>query len=391
MANITKHGKGWMARVFYLDNNGKRRSKSQSGFKTKTEAKLQAIEMEKKLINGHTLTDCNTPFPEYFWQWYLTFKEPILATKTKKSYEYTHNILKRYFKNISLSDITRTTYQSFLSEYGRNHAKETVSKINVHIKACVKNAVYDKLIERDFTTQTSIVFNKDNSRKIEYLNIKQIKLLVNYINDHLNYHFTSNYMILLAIYTGMRLGEIQGLQWQDINFNFKTIAIRRAWNELEGNFKDTKNESSKRIIHVNTDLLQCLAKLKDQIQPVTDQAQVFINQYHTVPTSNAVNKALRKLLKQLNINKQGFHFHSLRHTHVAYLLANQIDLYAISKRLGHSDIGTTSRIYAYLIDEYKIQTDSQIDKALNKISLNVNEQYGLKSVHTICTQNAHER
>ena len=61
------------------------------------------------------------------------------------------------------------------------------------------------------------------------------------------------------------------------------------------------------------------------------------------------------------------HFHSLRHTHVAYLLSENIDLYIISKRLGHSDISTTSRVYSYLIDEYKNRADNQIENIVDKL------------------------
>lgn len=378
MANIVKHGKGWMARVFYQDDNGKRRSKSKGGFKTKSEAKIYAVKLEKDLIDGNPLTNCDTPLPDYFWRWYLTFKEPVISYRTKKSYEYTHHVLQKYFKSTAISDISRTIYQSFLSEYGRQHAKETVSKINVHVKACIKNAVYDEIIKRDFTTQTTIVFNKNNSRKIEYLSIKELKALTAYLLNNLDKRYTSNYMLLTAIYTGMRLGEIQGLEWHDINFNFKTISIRRAWEETGRHFKDTKNESSKRIIHISFDLIEILKTLKTTQKPKTNKQQVFINQFNTVPASTAVNKTLRAALKATDINKPSFHFHSLRHTHVAYLLANQVDLYAISKRLGHSSISTTTNTYAYLINEYKDKTDSQIDKALDKI----NESVSAHSLHT---------
>ena len=198
-----------------------------------------------------------------------------------------------------------------------------------------------------------------------------MKQLIEYISSSFNPHFTSKYMIFLAVYTGMRLGELQGLEWRDINFNFKTISIRRAWSEFENDFKDTKNESSKRIIRVNSDALIPLSELKLAIKPKNDKQQVFLNQYGTVPTSSAVNKTLRESFKAIGITKKGFHFHSLRHTHVAYLLANQIDLYAISKRLGHKDIGTTSKVYSYLIDEYKAKTDNQIDNALSDIKSKV--------------------
>lgn len=374
MANIVRHGKGWMARVYYQDNDGKRKSKSKGGFKTKGEAKGYAIILEKELLDGGSLNDCDTPLPEYFWKWYETFKEPIISARTKKSYENTYSVLKKYFNGKALSDITRTTYQSFLTEYGKTHAKETIQKINVHVRACVKNALYDKLITRDFTERTSVVFDKTRTQQIEYLNIAQMKKLVEYVGNSLNPHFTSKYMILLAVYTGMRLGELQGLQWRDVNFNFKTISVRRAWSDVEDDFKETKNKSSIRTIRVNDDILNYFRSLKQSISPESSKQQVFLNQYGTVPTSNAVNKTLRESLKKINIEKRGFHFHSLRHTHVAYLLANQIDLYAISKRLGHSDIGTTSRVYSYLIDEYKAKTDTEIENALKQITSNDDSQ-----------------
>lgn len=95
---------------------------------------------------------------------------------------------------------------------------------------------------------------------------------------------------------------------------------------------------------------------------------VFENQYQTIPTSATVNKTLRECLADYTIDKKGFHFHSLRHTHVAHLLSEGIDIYAIAKRLGHSDITTTTRVYSYLIDEFKTRTDDLIASSLNKLS-----------------------
>lgn len=64
-----------------------------------------------------------------------------------------------------------------------------------------------------------------------------------------------------------------------------------------------------------------------------------------------------------------FHyFHSLRHSHVALLLYYGVDVYAISKRLGHADLTTTTRKYSYLIDEFKAKSDDHIEDLLNNFS-----------------------
>ena len=65
---------------------------------------------------------------------------------------------------------------------------------------------------------------------------------------------------------------------------------------------------------------------------------------------------------------KGFHFHSLRHSHVAYLLSRGIDIYIISKRLGHADVSTTTKVYSYLMDEYKAKNDQQIREELDNLS-----------------------
>lgn len=361
MATFVKKGKKWMTRISYKDANGKYQRENKGGFATKKEAQLYANEFEIRAAKG-PITQTSLSLPDYFWNWYKTYKEPKLADKTKATYAHVYRVLKKYFDNIPIKDVTRQQYQQFLTDYGSKHSKATIGKINLLTHACVKSAIYDEVIKKDFILNTTMVFDPKLTQKIEYLNISDLQKLINYLKSTLNPHFTSKYMILVAIYTGMRLGEIQALTWKDVNFQFKTISINKAWNEKYKKFKDTKNESSNRIIRVNNDLLDFLKQLN------TSNNQTFINQYGTVPTSNAVNKTLRESLKACNINLQGFHFHSLRHTHVAFLLYQGIDLYAISKRLGHKDITTTTKIYSYLIDEYKIKTDNQIEGVLNSLS-----------------------
>lgn len=364
LASIKKRGNYWQARVDYYDHNHKRHFKNKSGFATKREATIWATEKENELNVGNSITNSETPFDEYFWNWFEQFKEMNVTERTKLTYKQAYNALHNYLQD-PIGDITRKRYREFLNEYGHKHAKSTVSKYNSLYHACVKEAIYDGDIHKDFIANVDLVFDKKKTRQVEYLNVEETKKLCQYIMETKNRHFTSKYMILLAIYTGARLGEIQALTWKDINFSFKTIEINKAWYETTKKFKDTKNESSKRFIRVNDEVLDILKELKEN-----QKEMVFENQYGTIPSSAAVNKTLRECLRKIEINKRGFHFHSLRHTHVAYLLSEGIDIYAIAKRLGHSDITTTTRIYSYLIDEFKTRTDDLIASSLNKLNEN---------------------
>ncbi|MBB1063594.1 tyrosine-type recombinase/integrase [Limosilactobacillus fastidiosus] len=364
MSQVFKRGKAWSARIQWTDDDGKRCSKSQSAFPTKALANKWVIEQKAKLNKGVQI-DKEISLVDYYEQWFNTYKKEKLADITINRYVYTGNALKKFFKDTNIKNIKRSDYQKFINWYGANHAPVTVKKVNSIIRSCVKSAILDDYLFKDFTQRVELSANKSKVIKVDYLNLDEIKSLVKGTtkNIELRPGFTSRFMIITAIYTGMRLSEIQALTWKDIDFLHQAIDINKSWNMKQKDFKPTKNESSNRIIKVNTELLHYLKILRDHRK----SNLVFFNQFGTIPTSNAVNKTLRELLGSLNIHRRNFHFHSLRHSHVALLLANGVDLYAISKRLGHSNISTTANVYAYLIDEYKDKTDKQILQALSSI------------------------
>lgn len=365
MATYFKRGNTWSTKVRWYDSDGKRHSKSKSGFTTKNLAKQWAIDQESKLNKGIKISK-EISFTEYYETWVTTYKENKVSDITLDRYSYTGKALKEFFHDMNIKAITRADYQRFINEYGLDHAPATVKKVNSIIRACVKSAILDDYLYKDFTQRIELTSNKTKTLKVDYLNLNEIHQLLNEASKNIANHpgFTSRFMIITAIFTGMRLSEIQALTWKDINWLRQTISINKSWNMRTNDFKPTKNSSSYRVIKVNPELLSYLKILQRHHK----SNLVFINQYGTVPTSNAVNKTLRTLLSNLDIHRSGFHFHSLRHSHVALLLANGIDLYAISKRLGHSNISTTANIYAYLIDEYRDKTDQQIISALSAVS-----------------------
>lgn len=129
-------------------------------------------------------------------------------------------------------------------------------------------------------------------------------------------------------------------------------------------FSLSSTKLSVRTIKVTDELLRPLKQLKEN----NHSTMVFLNNQKRIPSSNAVNKVLRELLEEAGIHRSGYHFHSLRHSHVAYLLYQGIDLYAISKRLGHSNMTITAKKYAYLIDEYREKENEKISKVIGRLS-----------------------
>lgn len=373
MAQYVKRGKGWQARIQWRDNFGKRHTKSRAGFATKTLARKWATENESQLNKGVSV-DKDVSFYAYFCHWTEVYKKPKVAKQTLTRYKINAKAIKNYFGNASIKSITRSQYQEFLNDYGKDHAPKTVRKLNTCLRSSVKSAILDDFLIKDFTQGVTISGDESRVLHVQYLSVKEIKALIKVTRSNLDYRFTSRFMILTAIYTGMRKEEIQAITWKDINFSKQTITVNKAWRELQDDgesdhhfathrFKKPKTESSNRIIKVNRVLLDDLNILREH----SKSNMVFMNCFGTLPTSTALNHKLRDLLAQIGLHKRNFHFHSLRHSHVALLLASGMDIYAISKRLGHSDISMTANTYAYLIDEYKSETDQKIVKILNEL------------------------
>lgn len=355
MSYTKKAKKGYYGIAEYRDQNGKRRQKSAGCFKLKREALASAVKLEKELEQVN-LDLQHISFSDYYERWYSVYKkDSSLSDISKSRYKTFLKVIHGYFKDKELITIKRSDYQRFINWYGKNHGSSSVSKLNGAIRSCVSYAIDDDIIHKDFTHNVQLVFNKKSKRKIEYLTEKELHTLTDALVDNLNHYNTSRYMILTAIYTGMRKSEIQALTWNDIDFLHSTISVNKSWDDAKKAFKSTKTESSNRVIKVNSKLLGYLKDLK-----ANGTTMVFQNVLGTIPTSPALNKCLRSIMKECGIKKQGFHFHSLRHVHVAYLLGKGVDIYAISKRLGHSNITVTLNAYSYLIEEYKAKNETLI-------------------------------
>ena len=371
MASIKKRGKTWYVRFSKREtqwdpekqkNVSILKQKSKGGFKTKAEAQQYGIKMEAASIDGVDVVK-NPVFADYFEHWYLTFKFPIIRKSTQKRYITNHHYLEKYFGSTKIKDISRAKYQSFLNWLGKKHAPATVRKTNIMVKACAGNAIEDGLIVKNFTNRTTITGNQDNVRAIEYLNEGEMNKLVQLCLTGLTPRYTSKYLVLAGLFTGARLGELTALKWTDIDFKNKIIDINKTWNPNLKILGPTKTESSVRKIKVNSFLLDKLKQLK-----INNSEFIFaIPRTGLPPSSSAVNQFLRKAIKEIGLNKPDFHFHSLRHTHVSYLISQGIDIAAISKRLGHANIAITLSIYAHLLDEYKDQQDAKIINSLNQV------------------------
>lgn len=231
MSFAKKRSNGYYGVAVYRDKNGKRHQKGAGTFRLKREALAAADKLEQKL-GAIDVELSMMSFADYYQRWYDLYKKNGISDISRSRYEIFGREITNYFGSKKTIDIRRSDYQGFINQYGANHAYKSVSKLNGAVKACVRSAIDDDIIIKDFT-HVQLVYNKNREVNVEYLNNDEIVRLKNETLKKLSIHNTSRYMILTAIFTGLRKSEIQALTWNDIDYLHHTISVTKSWDDVK--------------------------------------------------------------------------------------------------------------------------------------------------------------
>ena len=188
------------------------------------------------------------------------------------------------------------------------------------------------------------------------------------------------FAVVLALYTGMRKGEILGLQWRDMDLDAKRISVNkqptRHYDITEPgdrrsvlDLTTTKTESSVRFVYLFDELAdEFMAYKKKMMQwkiengfEHSESDFVFCNHLNAAIEPRRFYQYYKELLTEAGI--ENANFHTLRHTFTTRCLESGIDIVTISKMLGHTTTRLTADTYSHLLDEYKSAETEKIRKA----------------------------
>lgn len=200
-----------------------------------------------------------------------------------------------------------------------------------------------------------VVLPKNKRKEAVYLDEEQAAQLLQALENESLQH---QVIVKLLLYTGMRRGELCGLEWKDIDFERAVISVRRSSLYLSGKgvFEDeTKNETSERCMKVSDDVIAMLriwraeqAKERLRLGDQWQNSDRLFTAWNGAPIRPDVITAWFHKF----VTKNGLppiHVHSLRHTNATLLIAAGTNLTTVAARLGHANTTTTSKIYAHAI------------------------------------------
>lgn len=355
----------WIGDFSWTDENHKHHRKRKR-FRYKKDADYWILDMESQHAQGKN--KAATKFIYLFDHYYNLRKKPFVKINTQFGWDLARKWFVDFFGEDKLIDkITADDYQEFMLSKSETNAKTTIRGVNQRLSEVFRYAVDEGYIVRN-PAKTARIAGKE-TREVQYLNLDQIKKLLNYIftahiprRNNSDKPIGSAWIVAAAILTGARLNELAGLTWNYVDVKNSVIHITRQL-DRSGEFAELKTKSAKRDIPVPPSFIKRLEQIKDD-----GDTFVFYAQTNKPITVTTASYELKSLLKQCNISARGFHFHSLRHSHVALLLSQGIDIYTISKRLGHSRFDITLNTYAYLIDEKKDKDNKKIVNYLSELT-----------------------
>jgi len=314
-------------------NNTRHRKKSPVN--SKTGAKDYEALLRQKLARGKSIekekTEKKQLFSEFAWYWFETYAK----TNNKHSEILNKEGILRvhlipFFGKAKLDSINNQLVEKYKRE--KQKTRLCNKSINNHLtvlRKCLETALEWQILE--YTPRVKLL--KTPPSKFDYLNESECKLLLD--NSSGNLHD----MILMALNTGLRFGELIALTWKDVNFEKKLLTINKAIAKgVLGSTKSNKN----RYIPLTDSVITMLNSRKEN--NVRNNELIFFENNSFLGQARYIKK-IHKLCKDLKFRRISWHV--LRHTFASHLAQKGISLKAIQELLGHSDIKTTMR-YAHL-------------------------------------------
>jgi integrase len=357
-----------------VDSNGKQKQKSVYGSSRKeVEEKLKKL--KNSIFSGTFIENDSIRLGEWVKEWIEIYKKNSIKESTYEcvmiyaiKHIYTHDI-----SCLKLTQLKPFHFQAYYNEKLKVLAPASIRKLHNIFSASLNQAIQNELLNKNpakFSEPPKIV-----KTEIEILSMEEQIQFIKALEGE-----QYKELFILALQTGMRIGELLALRWEDIDLKNMTLTIkhtaRRIIKNFDKNFEGVrsvisintpKTKTSMRVVPLMPKALIMLRRLKyrkqneciSRGQKWSNDKIVFDTQNGTLNEAKNINKYLCRICKNNGLKR--ITFHSLRHTFVSRMLEAGEDIKTISDIIGHTKTSFTMDTYAHILPSKKQTAVQRLD------------------------------
>lgn len=352
---------------------GKRKRKSVTVNGTLKEAKLREAEIIQKYSNKTVNTvSKDYTFGELSSLFLEKYAKPNVCKVTYNNYVHLLSKINNYISGYSVKKLTSYELSNLYIKVKKNSEKKELSNYTMlHyyniVNLVLEQAVVWHLVENNVN---KLVKKPKREKKLaDCYDLDELAILMNGLsNESLKYQA----LIMLAIDSGARRGEILGLTWTNLDFHNKTMKIEKsiAFSKGEYSEKCLKNNSSYRSVVLTENTISILRDYKNEQESIfknfDSSKWLFLQQDGIKPMyCSTCGNILKKIAKKNNLRE--LNFHSLRHLCASIQVSEGIHAKEIQDRLGHSSINLTMSTYSHIFQSNRQEVSNKISNVFEKL------------------------
>jgi integrase len=354
----------WCATISVgYDANGKRKRRTLFG-KSKQQVQEKLAKLANEVAHQRDIEPQRIKLGEYLDRWLNDAAKPRIRETTYANYERViKNHVKPHLGGVPLAKLTAFQIHGLYSclELAGKSA-ETIRLVHAVLHRALKQAVRWRLIP--FNMAADVDRPRAAKADISPLSAEQVKHLLKAAQgDRLEA------LYVLAVTAGMRLGELLGLQWSDLDLQGGAVMVQHSLQELNGKLTlaEPKTARGRRRIELPQMAVDALNRHRKRMlkEGLAGVSWVF-------PTPSGVPwrrshfhfHQFKPLLKRADL--PDIRFHDLRHTSATLLLSQGVHPKVVQERLGHSQISVTLDTYSHMLPTLQVEAAGKLDSLLQQ-------------------------
>lgn len=351
---IPGSGQWWV----FIHHKGRRKSKKIGDKKT---ANSVAKKVRARLASGDLgiiKPKCPT-LAEYGKAW-LDSPFHTWRYSTRKEYEKAFNLhIKAALGGKNLNEIKRADIKSLVAELKTlGLSSSRLRTITGVISGIYSSAIEDEIVEMNPCQSVGKYTGYAAVNDINPLTVDEVEQLLEEARDSRDFRLYA--LFLLAVRSGLRIGEILALKWSDVDFEARTVEVNKSWDYSRKTMGPPKNGKPRKV-DLTPMVIDALKQIRTYSKVISLDATIFTDEKGKRLGYYSIYGALRE------IASRPIRIHDLRHTYATLRIAKGDNILEVSKQLGHHKVAFTLDQYAHwLPGEHKDQVDELDNLAPNR-------------------------